>query len=275
MPRNFAKKSLLGFETKGYVQVRTDRRFERGIKAYLLRYLLTTTLTGLIRSGVLATYFVYIPSIHGITAIFSAAALQSKKGPRQKENITVCFFFFFSCRCCYSCKQKSRHPIIPVEERERQDPRQPASQPPPLPPPKKKKQNWQGYHLSKAWIIVRAHHYLYLLQSYTLADVRYSRNSTLFRNSFLSFSLFLSFCPALPPPIRNSASQDPLRACVSCLSCLVSFSPPGRTTTLFTLSLDIDTNLSRNRPHRISIPLLALLTKTKWKKRKTKESLPR
>lgn len=94
LPRNFAKKSLLGFETKGYVQVRTDRRFERGIKAYLLRYLLTTTLTGLIRSGVLATYFFYIPSHLGITAIFSAAALQSKKGPRPKENITVCLFFF-------------------------------------------------------------------------------------------------------------------------------------------------------------------------------------
>lgn len=57
----FCKKSLLGFETKGYVQVRTDRRFERGIKAYLLRYLLTTTLTGLIRSGVLATYFCLYP----------------------------------------------------------------------------------------------------------------------------------------------------------------------------------------------------------------------
>lgn len=132
LPRNFAKKSLLGFETKGYVQVRTDRRFERGIKAYLLRYLLTTTLTGLIRSGVLASYFVYIPSHSGITAIFSAAALQSKKGPRPKENITVCFFFF--CRCCYSCKQKSRHPIIPVEEGERQDPRRPA----PFPPSQKK-----------------------------------------------------------------------------------------------------------------------------------------
>lgn len=50
---------------------------------------------------------------------------------------------------------------------------------------------------------------------------------------FLSLSLFLSSCPALLPPIRNSASQDPLRACVSCLSCLVSFSPHGRTTTLF------------------------------------------
>lgn len=36
----FCKKSLLGFETKGYVQVRTDRRFERGIKAYLLLTLL-------------------------------------------------------------------------------------------------------------------------------------------------------------------------------------------------------------------------------------------
>lgn len=85
---------------------------------------------------------------------------------------------------------------------------------------------------------------------------------------FLSFSLFLSFCPALPPPIRNSASQDPLRACVSCLSCLVSFSPPGRTTTFFTLSLDTDTNLSRNRPYRRSIPLRAFLTKTKGKEKR-------
>lgn len=64
--RNFAAKFckkvfLLGFETKRYIQVRTDRRFERGIKAYLLRYLLTTTLTGLIRSGVLATYFCLYP----------------------------------------------------------------------------------------------------------------------------------------------------------------------------------------------------------------------
>lgn len=95
LPRNFAKKSLLGFETKGYVQVRTDRRFERGIKAYLLRYLLTTTLTGLIRSGVLATYgtFVCIPSIHsGITAIFSAAALQSKKGKGKKKTLLSFFF---------------------------------------------------------------------------------------------------------------------------------------------------------------------------------------
>lgn len=85
----------------------------------------------------LATYFVYIPSHSGITAIFSAAALQSKKGKGQKKKLLSVFFF---CRCCYSCKQKSRHPIIPVgeRERERQDPRQP----PPLPsPPKKKKQN--------------------------------------------------------------------------------------------------------------------------------------
>lgn len=84
---------------------------------------------------------------------------------------------------------------------------------------------------------------------------------------FLAFFLFLSFCPALPPPIRNSASQDPLRACVSCLSCLVSFSSPGSTMTFFTLSLDTDTNLLRNRPHRSSIPLRALLTKTKRNKK--------
>lgn len=182
----------------------------------------------------LATCFVYIPSHSGITAIFSAAALQSKKGPRPKENITVCFFFF--CRCCYSCKQKSRHPIIPVGEREGETGPSPASQP----PPRQNKETEFGKDIiyQKHGLFVRAHHYLHL-QSYTLADVRYSRNFTLFRNSFSFFlELFLSFCPALLPPIRNSASQDPLRAgffvCLSYLSvCLVSFSSPGRTTTLF------------------------------------------
>lgn len=60
---------------------------------------------------------------------------KAKKGKgKKKTSLSVCFFF---CRCCYSCKQKSRHPIIPVGERERQDPRQPASQPPPLPSKKK------------------------------------------------------------------------------------------------------------------------------------------
>lgn len=163
----------------------------------------------------LATYFVYIPSHLGITAIFSAAALQSKKRQRPKENIN-CLFFSLG-RCCYSCKQKSRHPIIPVGERERQDPRQPA----PFPPPKKKKQNWQGYHLSKAWIVVRAHHY-----SLQVLTVLHTRRCSVFPKLypipklFLFLPLFLSFCPALPPPIRNSASWDPLRACVSCLSVL-------------------------------------------------------
>lgn len=119
---------------------------------------------------------------------------------------------------------------------------------------------------------MRAHHY-----SLQVLTVLHTRRCSVFPKLYpipklfsflLSFSLFLSFCPALPPPIRNSASQDPLRACVSCLSCLVSFSPPGRTTRLLPLSLDTDTNLSRNRPHRRSIPLRALLTKTKGKENK-------
>lgn len=181
----------------------------------------------------LATCFVYIPSHLGITAIFSAAALQSKKRQRPKENITVCIFFF-SCRCCYSCKQKSRHPIIPVGERERPSP---ANQPPPLPsPPKKRNRIWQGYHLSKAWIIVRAHHYRYLLQSYTLADVRYSRNFTLFRNSFLSFSFCLSLFVFLPCPATPNSKlclSRPSQGLRFLSVCLVSFSPPGRTMTLF------------------------------------------
>lgn len=227
----------------------------------------------------LSPTFVYIPSHSGITAIFSAAALQSKKGPRPKENITVCFF----CRCCYSCKQKSRHPIIPVEEGDRTLASQPAS-PPPL-PSKKKETELARISSIKSMDCCES----------TPLPLRYSLthwpmfgipetlpySETLFLLS-LSLRLFLSFCPALPPPIRNSASQDPLRACVSCLSvlsvCLVSFSPPGRTTTFFTLSLDTDTNLLRNRPHRNSIPLGALLTKTKRKEkknRKKKESSPR
>lgn len=211
---------------------------------------------------------VYIPSHLGITAIFSAAALQSKKRQRPKENITVCFFF--SCRCCYSCKQKSRHPIIPVEEGERQDPRQRTS---PLPsPPKKKKQNLARISSIKSMDCCESTP-LQPTGTYSLThSPMFGIPETLPYSETLSLSasLFLSFCPALPPPIRNSASQDPLRACVSCLSvlsvCLVSFSPPGRTTTFFTLSLDTDTNLSRNRPHRRSIPLRAFLTKTKGKK---------
>lgn len=198
----------------------------------------------------LATYFVYIPSIHGITAIFSAAALQSKKRQRQKENITVCFFFF--CRCCYSCKQKSRHPIIPVGQRERQDPRQPASQPPS--PPKKKKQNWQGYHLSKAWIVVRAHHY-----SLQVLTVLHTRRCSVFPKLYpipKLFSLFLSLSVFLPCPATPNSKlclSRPSQGLRFLSVCLVSFSPPRRTMTFFTLSLDTDTNLSRNRPHRSSI----------------------
>lgn len=178
----------------------------------------------------LATYFVYIPSHSGITAIFSAAALQSKKGKGQKKKLLSVFFF---CRCCYSCKQKSRHPIIPVgeRERERQDPRQP----PPLPsPPKKKKQNLARISSIKSMDCCESTP----LQPTGTFTVLHTRRCSVFPKLYpipklFSFCLFLSFCPALPPPIRNSASQDPLRACVSCLSCLVSFSPPGRATTLF------------------------------------------
>lgn len=207
----------------------------------------------------LATYFVYIPSHSGITAIFSAAALQSKKGPRPKENITVCFFLLF-CRCCYSCKQKSRHPIIPVgeRERERQDPRQPAPSPPPL--QKKETEFGKDIIYQKHGLFVRAHHYLHL-QSYTLADVRYSRNFTLFRNSFLSFSS--SFCLSALPchpqfetlPLKTLSGLAFL-VCLSYLYDLVSFSPPGRTTTLFH-------SLSRYRhqfiakPDRIVVVLLS------------------
>lgn len=62
---------------------------------------------------------------------------KAKKAKAKRKH--HCLFFFPFGRCCYSCKQKSRHPIILVGERKRQDPRQPAS---PLPsPPKKKKQN--------------------------------------------------------------------------------------------------------------------------------------
>lgn len=170
----------------------------------------------------LATYFVYIPSIHGITAIFSAAALQSKKRQRQKENITVCFFF--SCRC-YSCKQKSRHPIIPVEEREGETGPSPASQPPPLPSKKKRNRIWQGYHLSKSMDCCESTP-LQPTGTYSLThSPMFGIPETLPYSETLSLSasLFLSFCPALQPPIRNSASQDPLRACVSCLSCFVLF----------------------------------------------------
>lgn len=171
----------------------------------------------------LATCFVYIPSIQESPPYSRQRRYKAKKGKGQKK--TSLYFFF--CRCCYSCKQKSRHPIIPVGEKERQDGPSPANQPPPLPsPPKKKKQNWQGYHLSKAWIVVRAHHY-----SLQVLTVLHTRRCSVFPKLYplpklfsfclsLSASLFLSFCPALPPPIRNSASQDPLRACVSCLSVL-------------------------------------------------------
>lgn len=160
---------------------------------------------------------------------------KAKKGQGQKK---TSLFIFFSCRCCYSCKQKSRHPIIPVGEREGETGPSPAS--PVAPPPLQKKNRiWQGYHLSKAWIVVRAHHYLHL-QSYTLADVRYSRNFTLFRNSFLSFSS--SFCLSALPchpqfetlPLRTLSGLGFLSFCLSYLSvCLVSFSPSGRTTTLY------------------------------------------
>lgn len=214
----------------------------------------------------LSPTFVYIPSHSGITAIFSAAALQSKKGPRPKENITVCFFFF--CRCCYSCKQKSRHPIIPVGERKRD--RTLASQPrrPPS-PPKKRNRIWQGYHLSKAWIVCESTPLPPLTVLHTRRCSVFPKLYPLPKLFSFFLELFLSFCPALLPPIRNSASQDPLRAgflvCLICLSvCLVSFSPP---TTLFTLSLDTDTNLSRNRPYCSGIPLRALLTKTKRNKK--------
>lgn len=184
---------------------------------------------------------------------------EAKKGQDQKKTSLSVFFLF--CRCCYSCKQKSRHPIIPVGEREGETGPSPASQPPPL--QKKETEFGKDIIYQKHGLFVRAHHYLHL-QSYTLADVRYSRNFTLFRNSFLSFSS--SFCLSALPchpqfetlPLKTLSGLAFL-VCLSYLSvCLVSFSPPGRTTTLFTFSYDTDTNLSRNRPYcrsTLSAPL--------------------
>lgn len=159
---------------------------------------------------------------------------KAKKAKAKRKHHCL-FFFFFSCRCCYSCKQKSRHPIILVRKRGRETGPSPASQPPPL--QKKKKQNLARISSIKSMDCCKSTP-LQPTGTYSLTHspmfgipetLPYSE--TLF---FLSCFLFLSFCPALPPPIRNSASQDPLRACVSCLSvCLVSFSPPGRTTILF------------------------------------------
>lgn len=217
--------------------------------------------------------FVYIPSHSGITAIFSAAALQSKKGPRPKENITVCFFLF--CRCCYSCKQKSRHPIIPVGEREGETGPSPAS-----PLPSKKKETEFGKD-----IIYQKHG---LLCESTPLPLRYSlthspmfgipetlpSSETLF---FLSRALFVFLpCPATPnSKLCLSRPSQGLRFLSVCLICMILFRSlrPGARRHFFTLSLDTDTNLSRNRPYRRSIPLRALLTKTK--RNKKKESLPR
>lgn len=126
---------------------------------------------------------------------------KAKKGKGQKKTSLSVFFFFFSCRCCYSCKQKSRHPIIPVEERERETGPSPASQPAPFPPPKKRNRIWQGYHLSKAWIVVRAHHY-----SLQVLTVLHTRRCSVFPKLYpipklfcFFVSLALSFClSALP-----------------------------------------------------------------------------
>lgn len=201
--------------------------------------------------------------------ILGSGATKQKKAKAKRKHHCL-FILFFSCRCCYSCKQKSRHPIILVEEGERQDPRQPAS---PLPPPLQKKETELARISSIKSMDCCESTPLQPTGTYSLTHspmfgipetLPYSETLSL----SASFCLFLSFCPALPPPIRNSASQDPLRACVSCLSVLFRSLRPGVRRYFFTLSLDTDTNLSRNRPHRSSIPLRALLTKTEGKRKK-------
>lgn len=182
---------------------------------------------------------------------------KAKTGKGQKKtSLSVCFFF---CRCCYSCKQKSRHPIIPVGQRERETGPSPAS---PLPsPPKKRKQNWQGYHLSKAWIVVRAHHYSLQVPLTVLHTRRCSVFPKLYPIpklfSFLlsasaSLSVFLP-CPATPnSKLCLSRPSQGLRF-LSVLSCLVLSVRAHDDIFYFLLFLDTDTNLSRNRPYRNSI----------------------
>lgn len=176
--------------------------------------------------------FVYIPSHSGITAIFSAAALQSKKGQGQKKT-SLSVYFFFSCRCCYSCKQKSRHPIIPVGERDRTL----ASQPPPL-PSKKKKQNLARISSIKSMDCCESTP-LQPTGTYSLTHspmfgipetLPYSE--TLF---FLAFSFCLSFCLSvfLPCPATPNSKLCLSRPSQGLRFLSVLFSPPGCTTTLF------------------------------------------
>lgn len=154
---------------------------------------------------------------------------KAKKGKGQKKTLLSVFFFF--CRCCYSCKQKSRHPIIPVGDREGETGPSPASQPAPSPPLQKKRNRiWQGYHLSKAWIVVRAHHY-----SLQVLTVLHTRRCSVFPKLYpipKLFSFFLSFClslfvflpcPATPnSKLCLSRPSQGLRF-LSVLSCFVLF----------------------------------------------------
>lgn len=87
----------------------------------------------------------------------------------------------------------------------------------------------------------------------------------------LSLSVFLP-CPATPnSKLCLSRPSQGLRflSVLSYLSvCLVSFSPPGRTTTLFHSFSRYRHETDRIVVH--SIPLRALLTKTKWKRKQNK-----
>lgn len=119
---------------------------------------------------------------------------------------------------------------------------------------------------------MRAHHYSLQVP----LTVLHTRRCSVFPKLYpipklFSFFLSLSFClSALPCYPQFETLPLKTLSGLAFLVCLVEFSPPGRTTTFFTLSLDTDTNLSRNRPHRRSIPLRALLIKTKWKRKQNK-----
>lgn len=113
---------------------------------------------------------------------------------------------------------------------------------------------------------MRAHHYLHL-QSYTHSPMfgipeTLPSSETLF---FLSraLSVFLP-CPATPnSKLCLSRPSQGLRFLSFCLICFVLSARTHED--IFSLFLSIPT---RNRPHCSSIPLLALLTKTKQKRKK-------
>lgn len=205
---------------------------------------------------------------------------KAKKGQGQKKtSLSV----FFSCRCCYSCKQKSRHPIIPVEEREGETGPSPAS--PVAPPPRQKKRNriWQGYHLSKAWIVCESTPLPPLTVLHTRRCSVFPKLYPLPKLFSFFLELFRSFCPALPPPIRNFASQDPLRVCVSCLSvlsvCLSCFVLSARThDDTFSLFLSIPTPIYYDTDRIVVVSLQPSAPpkpkRKEKKKQKEKESLP-